>query len=319
MLIDKFGRKIEYLRISVTDRCNFKCIYCQSRKPVKFLPQSELLTYEEIEEIVKTASELGVRRVRITGGEPLGRKDIEVLIKRLSKIPGIEDLSLTTNGYLLLEKAEILKEAGLKRLNISLDTLNPEKFRKITGGFDFHKIWLGILKASEIGFEPLKLNVVVIRGLNDDEILSLAKLTLKYPWEIRFIEFMPIGKNENWREEHVITVREIKEILETFSPLEEAKSFGGGPARVFKWKDAKGKIGLISPLSEHFCGRCNRFRITADGRLRTCLFSDQEINLKDYIRNKKGNLKEAFFLALSLKPEKRELKGTEREMRAIGG
>ena len=319
MLIDRFGRKIEYLRISVTDRCNFRCVYCQSRKPVKFLPHSELLTYEEIEEIVKTAAELGVKRVRITGGEPLGRKNIEFLIEKIAKISGIEDLSLTTNGYFLYEKAETLKKVGLKRLNISLDTLSPEKFRKITGGFDFQRIWQGILKAFELGFEPLKLNVVVIRGLNDDEILDLAKLTLKYPWEIRFIEFMPLGDGELWGEDKVVSVREIQSILESYAPFEEVSSFGGGPARVFKWKDAKGKIGLISPLSEHFCGRCNRFRITADGRLRTCLFSDQEINLKDYLRGRKGDLKEAFYLALSLKPERREIKKTMRKMRAIGG
>lgn len=319
MLIDRFGRKIEYLRISVTDRCNFRCIYCESRGSIKFLPQKELLTYEEIEEIVRVSAELGVKRVRITGGEPLGRKNIENLIERLSKIPGIEDLSLTTNGYLLLEKAEQIKSAGLKRLNVSLDTLDPEKFKKITGGFDFNKIWKGLLKAYELGFEPLKINVVVIRGLNDDELLSLAQLTLKYPWEIRFIEFMPLSKGKIWREEHVVTVKEIYTLLSAYSPLEEVESYGGGPARVFKWKEALGKIGLISPISEHFCGRCNRLRITADGRLRTCLFSDEEINLKDYLRGKKGDLKSAFYLALSLKPEKRELKGTRREMRAIGG
>jgi len=319
MLVDSFGRRIEYLRVSVTDRCNFRCIYCQSRKPLNFIPHEELLTYEEIEEIVRTGVELGVRRVRITGGEPLGRKDIEYLIERLSGIAGLEDLSLTTNGYLLLEKADSLKKAGLKRLNVSLDTLSPEKFRKITGGFDFERIWKGILRAWEVGLEPLKINVVVIRGVNEDEVLELAKLTLLYPWEVRFIEFMPVGQSELWNEENVVTIKEIKALLETLGPLRETSSFGGGPARVFQWEGARGKIGLISPLSEHFCGRCNRFRITADGRLRTCLFSDQEINLKDYLRGKKGDLKEAFYLALSLKPEKRTLKSTQREMRAIGG
>ncbi|BAU23522.1 molybdenum cofactor biosynthesis protein MoeA [Caldimicrobium thiodismutans] len=319
MLIDNYGRKIEYLRISVTDRCNFRCIYCQSREPIKFIPHEELLTYEEIEEVVRTAVELGVKRVRLTGGEPLGRKGIEGLVERLSKIEGLQDLSLTTNGYLLLEKAEILKRAGLKRLNISLDTLKEEKFEKITGGFSFDKIWKGVLKALEVGFEPLKINMVVIRGLNDDEIIDMAKLTLRYPWEIRFIEFMPIGGSVLWNEENVVSISEIKKILETFFPLEPVSSFGGGPARVFKWKDAVGKLGFISPLSEHFCNKCNRFRITANGMLRTCLFSDEEINLKDYLRGGKGSLKEAFFLALQRKPEKRLLKPTQRPMRAIGG
>lgn len=319
MLIDNYGRKIEYLRISVTDRCNFRCIYCQSREPIKFIPQEELLTYEEIEEVVRTAVELGVKRVRLTGGEPLGRKGIESLVERLSKIEELQDLSLTTNGYLLLEKAEILKRAGLKRLNVSLDTLKAEKFERITGGFRFDKIWRGILKAWEIGFEPLKINVVVIKGLNDEEILELANLTLKYPWEIRFIEFMPVGGSALWDEENVLPISEIKKILDSFSPLEPVSSFGGGPARVFKWKDACGKLGFISPLSEHFCSKCNRFRITADGKLRTCLFSDEEINLKDYLRGGKGALKEAFLLALQKKPEKRMLKPTNRPMRAIGG
>jgi len=319
MLIDRFGRRIEYLRISLTDRCNFRCIYCESRGPFKFLPHEEILTYEEIVEIVRVGVSLGVKRVRLTGGEPLLRKNLEELIERLSRISGLEDLSLTTNGYFLLEKAETLKKAGLKRLNISLDTLNPEKFSKITGGFDFERIWKGILKVFELGFEPLKLNVVVIRGINDDEILELAKLTLEYPWEVRFIEFMPLGKNKVWEEDRVVSVKEIKEILEGFRPLKEASSYGGGPAKVYQWDGALGKIGLISPISEHFCGRCNRFRITADGRLRTCLFSDEEINLKDYLRGKKGDLKEAFLLALSLKPESRKLGETKRVMRAIGG
>lgn len=319
MLIDNYGRKIEYLRISVTDRCNFRCIYCQSRDPIDFIPREELLTYEEIEEVVKTGVELGVRRVRLTGGEPLGRTGIESLVEKLARIEGLQDLSLTTNGYLLLEKAETLKKAGLQRLNVSLDTLKPEKFKKITGGFSFDKIWRGILKAHEVGFNPLKINVVVIKGLNEEEILDLARLTQEYPWEIRFIEFMPLGGSALWDEENVLSIGEIKKALEAIAPLEPVSSLGGGPARVFKWKDAPGKLGFISPLSEHFCGKCNRFRITADGRLRTCLFLDEEINLKDYLRGSRGPLKEAFFLALKIKPEKRILKPTQRPMRAIGG
>ncbi|MFN4132319.1 MAG: GTP 3',8-cyclase MoaA [Caldimicrobium sp.] len=318
-LTDSFGRRIEYLRISITDRCNFRCIYCQGKPPLKLIPHSEILTYEEIEEIVRVGVKLGVKRVRLTGGEPLLRKGIEFLIERLTAISGLEDLSLTTNGFFLVEKAEILRRAGLKRINISLDTLNPSKFFQITGGFDFKRVWEGILKAWEIGFNPLKINVVIIKGLNHDEILEIAKLTLTYPWEIRFIEFMPIGKDTHWSEEKVVLVSEIKKELEKFSPLEEASSYGGGPAKVFKWKKALGRIGFISPLSEHFCYKCNRFRITADGRLRTCLFSDKEINLKPYLREKKGSLEEAFLLALSLKPEKRDLQATQRVMRTIGG
>ncbi|MFN3505236.1 MAG: GTP 3',8-cyclase MoaA [Caldimicrobium sp.] len=319
MLIDKYGRAITYLRISITDRCNFRCIYCQRKGPFTYLPHKEILTYEEIEEIVRVAVKLGVKRVRLTGGEPLLRPGVEKLIQRLATLPELEDLSLTTNGYFLLEKAELLKKAGLKRINISLDTLNPIKFKEISGGFEFEKIWKGILRTWEVGFQPLKINVVVIRDLNEDEVLELAKLTLNYPWEVRFIEFMPIGQDTCWSEKHIVTIKEIKEKMEAFLPLEEVDSYGGGPAKTYQWRGAKGKIGFISPLSEHFCFKCNRFRITADGRLRTCLFSDQEINLKEFLRGGKGTLEEAFRLALEIKPEKRLLKSTHRGMRAIGG
>ncbi|MFN3567316.1 MAG: GTP 3',8-cyclase MoaA [Caldimicrobium sp.] len=319
MLVDKYGRAITYLRISVTDRCNFRCIYCQRKGPFTYLPHDEILTYEEIEEIVKVAVKLGVKRVRLTGGEPLLRSGVEKLIEKLASIPGIEDLSLTTNGYFLLEKAELLKRSGLKRINISLDTLDPKKFEKITGGFKFEKIWKGILRAWEVGFQPLKINVVVIKDVNDDEVIELAKLTLNYPWEVRFIEFMPIGHDTCWSEKSIVSIKEIKDTIETFLPLEEVDSYGGGPAKTFQMKGAKGKIGFISPLSEHFCYKCNRFRITADGRLRTCLFSDREINLKEYLRGKKGTIEEAFYLALQMKPEKRILKPTNRGMRTIGG
>ncbi|MCS7149655.1 MAG: GTP 3',8-cyclase MoaA [Caldimicrobium sp.] len=319
MLIDRFGRSIEYLRISVTDRCNFRCIYCESRGPLQRLSARDILTYEEILEIVETAVGLGVKRVRITGGEPLFRRNIEDLIEKLSSIEGLCDLSLTTNGYLLLEKAEVLKKSGLKRLNVSLDTMDPKKFAKLTGGFDFKKVWDGLLLAEKLGFTPLKINVVVIKGVNDDEILDLAKLTLEHPWEIRFIEYMPIGNSGRWKREDVIWIEEVKGTVEKLYPLRPSSSIGGGPAKVFQWMGAIGKIGFISPLSEHFCSSCNRLRITADGKLRACLFSDQEIDLKAYLREKKGSLEEAFSLALKVKPEVRNLQATRRAMRAIGG
>lgn len=319
MLIDPLGRKIEYLRISVTDRCNFKCIYCFTHQNWKWVPHEEILRFEEIEKIVKVAAKLGVKRVRLTGGEPLLRKNIEFLIKILSQIPEIKDLSLTTNGFFLDTLGEKLKEAGLKRINISLDTLDKKKFEKLTGISAFEKVLKSIDIALELGLNPVKINTVVIKGFNDDEILELAKLTLEKPLEVRFIEFMPIGKNTLWNEENIVTVKEIKKILENFSELIPDSSIGGGPARVFKWKDAIGKIGLISPISEHFCYKCNRFRITADGKLRPCLFSDNEINLKPILREGKGTLEEAFYLALKLKPVKHNLNFTIRPMRAIGG
>ncbi|PMP65908.1 MAG: GTP 3',8-cyclase MoaA [Thermodesulfobacterium geofontis] len=319
MLVDHLGRKIEYLRISVTDRCNFKCIYCYTNQNWKWLPHEEILRFEEIEKIARVFAKLGGKRIRLTGGEPLLRRNIETLIEKLSQIPGIIDLSLTTNGFFLEELGEKLKKAGLKRINISLDTLNKEKFEKITGISAFEKVFKSIDLALDLGFDPVKINTVVIKGFNEDEILELAKLTLEKPIEVRFIEFMPIGKNSLWDEKHIITVGEIKAILERFSELIPDFSFGGGPAKIFKWKFAKGKIGLISPISEHFCHKCNRLRITTDGRLRPCLFSDNEINLKPILREGKGTLEEAFFLALKLKPAKHNLNFTLRPMRAIGG
>ncbi len=319
MLVDHLGRKIEYLRISVTDRCNFKCIYCFSRQNWKWLSHEEILRFEEIEKIVRVSAKLGIRRIRLTGGEPLLRKDIEFLVKCLSQIPEIEDLSLTTNGFFLDTLGEKLKEAGLKRINISLDTLDKDKFEKLTGVSALERVLRGIEIALELGFNPVKINTVVIRGFNDNEILDLAKLTLEKPVEVRFIEFMPIGKNSLWNENNIVTVEEIRKVLEKFSGLIPDSSVGGGPAKVFRWKDAPGKIGLISPVSEHFCHRCNRFRITADGRLRPCLFSDNEINLKPVLREGKGTLEEAFYLALKIKPIKHSLNFTLRPMRAIGG
>lgn len=319
MLIDRFGRKIEYLRISVTDRCNFKCIYCFTRQNWKWLPHKEILTFEELETIVRTAVKLGIKKIRLTGGEPLLRKNIDILIKKLTQIPKIIDLSLTTNGFFLEELGERLKDAGLKRINISLDTLNKNKFEKLTGVSAFEKVLKSIDIALDLGFNPVKINTVVIRGFNEDEILELAKLTLEKPIEVRFIEFMPIGKNSLWNEERVVTAKEIKKILESFSKLIPEISYSGGPAKVFRWKNAKGKIGLISPMSEPFCYKCNRLRITADGKLRPCLFSDYEINLKPILREGKGTLEEAFFLALKIKPIKHNINFTLKPMRAIGG
>lgn len=319
MLVDSYGRSIEYLRISVTDRCNFNCIYCQSKKSWKWLPPEEILSFEEIEKVAKVSSELGVKRIRLTGGEPLLRKDIEILIKKLSQISGIEDLSLTTNGYFLEEKALTLKLAGLKRINISLDTLKREKFKELTGKDELDKILKGIERALEVGLNPVKINVVVIKGFNDEEIVDLAKLSLDKPLEVRFIEFMPIGKNPFWNESKVFYIAEVKKILENFRKLEPMISMGGGPAKSYRWKGALGKIGLISPLSEHMCKSCNRMRITADGKLRPCLFSDFEIDLKSALREKNFSLKEIFELALEKKPEKGFQNLTFKPMRIIGG
>jgi len=319
MLVDPRGRRIEYLRISITDRCNFRCIYCQSKGPFKFLPHEEILTFEEIESIVRVGVKLGVKVVRLTGGEPLLRKGIVELVARLSKIPGLEDISITTNGYFLSELVKPLKEAGLKRINISLDTLSEEKFSELTGGFSLKKVMEGLYLSLSEGFTAVKINSVIIRGFNDEECEELAKLSLELPVEVRFIEFMPVGKNLLWDESRVVPISEIKERVERLGKLWPTEKVGKGPAAVFRFEGAKGKVGFISPLSSHFCGSCNRLRITADGRLRPCLFSDEEINLKDYLRGKKGSLEEAFREALRIKPEIGVKASTQRPMRAIGG
>lgn len=316
---DKFGRTIEYLRISITDKCNFRCIYCISHQNWRRLPHREILSFEEIEEIVRVGTKLGVKRVRLTGGEPLIRKDVEILVKKLASITELVDLSLTTNGYYLEELGRELKRAGLNRVNISLDTLDREKFRRITGLDGLGKVLRGVETALTLAFYPVKINVVVIRGLNDEEILDLAKLSLDLPLEVRFIEFMPVGKNSLWSEKHVVLASEIKKILSSYKPLLPDFSVGGGPAKTFRWKGARGKIGIISPLTEHFCNKCNRLRITPDGKLRPCLFSDVEINLKPALREKKISLGDLFTQALEVKPKEHKLNPTLRPMRAIGG
>jgi cyclic pyranopterin phosphate synthase len=319
VLVDPRGRRIDYLRISITDRCNFRCIYCQSKGPFKFLPHEEILTFEEIESIVRVGVKLGVKVVRLTGGEPLLRKGIVELVARLAKVPGLEDLSLTTNGYFLSELVKPLKEAGLKRINLSLDTLSEEKFSELTGGFSLKKVMEGLYLSLSEGFTAVKINSVIIRDFNDEECEELAKLSIELPVEVRFIEFMPVGKNSLWDESRVVPISEIKERVERLGKLWPAEKVGKGPAAVFRFEVAKGKVGFISPLSSHFCGSCNRLRITADGRLRPCLFSDEEINLKDYLRGKKGSLEEAFREALRIKPEIGVKASTQRPMRAIGG
>jgi cyclic pyranopterin phosphate synthase len=283
------------------------------------LPHEEILTFEEIESIVRVGVKLGVKVVRVTGGEPLLRKGIVELVARLAKIPGLEDLSLTTNGYFLSELAKPLKEAGLKRINISLDTLSEEKFSELTGGFSLKKVMEGLYLSLSAGFTAVKINSVIIRGFNDEECEELAKLSIELPVEVRFIEFMPVGKNSLWDESRVVPISEIKEKVERLGKLLPTEKVGKGPAAVFRFEGAKGKVGFISPLSSHFCGSCNRLRITADGRLRPCLFSDEEINLKDYLRGQKGSLEEAFREALRIKPEIGVKASTQRPMRAIGG
>ena len=322
MLNDAFGRQIDYLRVSVTDRCNLRCLYCSSKDQFAWLPPEEILTYEELLRVIRIGLRLGIRKIRLTGGEPLVRKGLLDFIARVSRLEGLKDLSLTTNGILLAEMAGALKEAGLRRVNISLDTLRPERYARLCGRPYLEKVLQGIEAALEAGLHPVKINTVVMKGQNDDELEDLARLTLKAPLEVRFIEFMPVGEGAPWQKEAFLSAREIKERLLSLGDLKPASSVGAGPAKTYAFPGAPGKIGFITAMSEHFCERCNRLRLTPEGKLRPCLFSDQEFDLKPLLRSHAGDeaLAEAFFSALALKPASRfKTRIPRRLMRSIGG
>ncbi|OGD15547.1 cyclic pyranopterin phosphate synthase MoaA [Candidatus Atribacteria bacterium RBG_19FT_COMBO_35_14] len=316
-LIDNFGREISYLRVSITDRCNYRCIYCKPEEQFEFIPHGEILRYEEIIEIIEEAVNLGVTKVRITGGEPLARKGVVDFIKKLREIKKLEDISLTTNGFFLIEYAERLKDAGLNRVNISLDSLQEEKYKKITRGGSLEKALKGIDSALKAGLWPIKINTVLIRGINDDEVEDFVRLTLGRPLNIRFIEFMPSGEElkDNYRDKF-ISVLEIKESLAekySFKPINI--NSGNGPAKYYQVKGGQGTIGFITALSQHFCETCNRIRLTSEGKLRPCLFSNKEVDIKQAIRNAKtddkvirskiirNNIEEA----INIKPEGHKL------------
>jgi len=285
-LTDMFARSISYLRISLTDHCNLRCQYCTPQEGRIKLANEELLRYEEILRVVRLAVSLGIKKIRLTGGEPLVRREVLSFIKELAQIPGLNDIRLTTNGVLLADHAEALRDAGISKLNISLDTLIPERFQQITGVDAFAKVWAGISKARELGFNPIKLNIVALKGINDDEFIDFARLTLMEPLQIRFIEFMPIGASALWDKSKYISSQEIMELLKPLGPLApvEAKRMDG-PARVYRLAGAAGSVGFISPISHHFCDRCNRLRLTSEGRLRSCLLSDQETDLRGSLRS----------------------------------
>ncbi len=327
MLFDPYKRKINYLRISVTDRCNLRCRYCMPEEGVPLIPHEEILRYEEILRMVRVFSEEGISKVRLTGGEPLIRKGLVDFVAKLSKIDGIEDLSLTTNGILLREFAGDLKKAGLKRINISLDSLKRERFCQITRRDDFERVWAGIEEAMRVGLSPIKINMVAIQGLNDDEIESFAQLTFRFPLTIRYIEYMPSGNGEEWKEKDILTIPQIKSRLKSMGKLVSIPSDRwDGPAKRFRFEGAIGEIGLIGPVSSHFCKDCNRLRLTPDGKIRTCLFSDEEIDVKELLRQggSDRDLKERLLLSLKTKPERHHInthqfRKCQRNMSAIGG
>jgi len=285
LIRDQFSRTISYLRLSITDRCNLRCLYCMP--PAAMVKHPELLSYEEMLRIVGIAVGMGMNKLRLTGGEPLVRKGIMDFIRSLTTIKGLEEIRLTTNGVLLHDKAAELYHAGIRNLNISLDSMKPERFLAITGGDFFDQVWRSIETACDLGFR-VKINVVAMRGINDDEFLDFAELALQKPIQVRFIEFMPIGNQESWDKGRFISAEELKARISAKGTLETVPgSRLDGPARVYHLTTPEGKtgkVGFISPISHHFCDQCNRLRLTSEGRLRACLLHDHETDLKSLLR-----------------------------------
>ena len=287
-LLDRFGRAHTSLRISVTDRCNLRCFYCMPEFGAQFLPRAELLTYEELLRLVRLLiARCGLNKVRITGGEPLVRQDLPALISQLQRLPGLHDLALTTNGILLTEQAETLRQAGLERLNISLDSLDRERFQQITRRDNLQQVLNGIEAAQRVGFESIKINAVAMRGITEADVIPLAELAQRTGLEVRFIEYMPLDAEHAWERDKVLLAAEIREQLAAhFGPLLPVTPQDPHlPARTFRFAKGTGRIGFIASVSEPFCGQCNRFRVTADGKLRNCLFSQAETDLRDAVRS----------------------------------
>ena len=325
-LIDKYNRHLNYLRISITDRCNLKCMYCMPPGFIPRLSHNEILRYEEIIRIINVGIRLGISKVRITGGEPLVRKGVYDFLEQLSGMDGLQDIALTTNGVSLKDNIEKIKAAGIKRINISLDTLSRNKYKEITGRDRFDQVWEGIELAYKNGFDPIKLNLVALSGVNDDELADFARLSFSYPFHIRFIEYMPIGKSR-MKYGPLLLVPEIKKRISTIGKLIPVKnSINDGPAERYKFEGARGEIGFIGALSHHFCNRCNRLRLTASGQLRPCLLSDHYEDLKSPLR--KGcsdeELAEIFLAAVHHKPSDHNLSISNpaeilSQMSSIGG
>lgn len=322
---DGYGREINYLRVSVTDRCNLRCRYCMPEGGVQLKNHDEILRLEEIARLLEVAVGLGLTRIRFTGGEPLIRKNFSYLVARAAALPGIEDLALTTNGTLLAEKAEELRRAGLRRVNISLDTLNREKFAHLTRGGDLERVKEGIAAALACGLEPVKINVVIARGFNEDEVEAFADLSREKALHIRFIELMPLGEAAGI-EDGFVPVTAVLERLRRKVKLEPVAVAGSGPARYYRLPGGRGTIGFIAAISQCFCAACNRLRLTADGKLRPCLESDWEVDLRGPLRSGASGeeLAALFRLAVEAKPARHRFgmrsPGTgERSMWQIGG
>ena len=323
-LCDSWQRQINYLRLSVTDHCNLNCVYC-SAGSVAHLPRSEVLSYEEVQRVVQVAASMGISKVRLTGGEPLLRSDLSKLVWLISQIEGINDISLTSNGIFLSKYAVELKEAGLNRVNVSLDTLKKERFKRITGLDKLAAVLSGIKAAHLAGLNPVKINMVVLRGINDDECIDFARMSTSQGWHVRFIEFMPFGMPEAEAFE-TVSAQEIRERIRSLGELEPCKfETGNGPAKYYCLPGASGTIGFITPMTEHFCNSCNRLRLTSDGQLRPCLLDNVEVNLKEPLRNRASTeeLIQLIQQAVAIKKERHHLNDklspVTRPMCQIGG
>ncbi|TYO96664.1 cyclic pyranopterin monophosphate synthase subunit MoaA [Geothermobacter ehrlichii] len=326
-LADRFGRHLDYLRLSITDRCNLRCRYCMPEEGVASLGHDAVLRYEELLRIARVACGLGVRKIRVTGGEPLVRKGVVGFIRDLAALPQKPEITLTTNGLRLAELAEELGTAGMSRVNVSLDTLRADRFRDITRRDGLERVLAGIAAADRAGLGPVKINMVPIAGVNEDEIEEFARLTLAHPWNVRFIEFMPVSGDLEYAPERRVPVERIMAALERVAPLvEEPRTGPAGPARLYRYAGAPGGLGVIPAVSSHFCGECNRLRVTSDGRIRPCLFSGEEIDLRAAIRAGASDeeLAAIFRRAAHVKPDRHHLEdssvGTgQRRMGQIGG
>ena len=283
VLTDSFGRVARKLRISVTDRCNFRCQFCMPTHPV-WLPHSEILSYEEIRRVASLFVDMGVENIRLSGGEPLMRRDIEELVALLAYIPNLHQLSMTTNGFLLSEKASALKRAGLKGITVSLHSLKPERFSQITGGGSFEKVVDGIKAAKSSGFKPLKINAVIIRGCNDDEVVDLASLAIAGDVTVRFIEYMPFDGQQHWGMDKVVSGNEIVEKIREHYPLASVPRQAGSTAKLYKFENGKGEIGIITSITKPFCSDCDRIRLSADGKIVPCLFDKAGFDLRPLLR-----------------------------------
>ena len=330
-MLDKYERNINYLRVSITDRCNLRCTYCRPKEGLSQKGHEDILRYEEILRIVSQAVKMGFIKVRVTGGEPLVRRGCIEFLKQLKKVDGLQDISLTTNGVLLEQYAQDIFSAGIRRINISLDSLNKEKYFQITGGGRLEDVLHGIDAAEKIGFSPIKINAVVMRDFNEDEILNFAELALRKPFQIRFIELMPISDvNANQSDQFLPTSQLYGTISNRFQleALGKKKHVSDGPARIYKMKDGAGEIGFINPVSDHFCKTCNRLRLTADGKLRSCLLHETEVDLKAALIRMCPDEELAGLIrqAIMLKPRQHDLDCTDkrikkchRDMSDIGG